>query len=354
MPLNNSRHPARQARGTPHTTEVLQQMSYVGGMNYAKARLEEATAPRQSVKGKQTRPPALLAQTSATGQHGDSCSSSPSSKAASARSSAYNAVHQAAKAGKALLEAQVGVKQAASQLSERRARCAREHQATVEEIEAVQNELRSSTKRQEQGQHIQIARMDAMGYQMAEMKDLIAQREVRMEAQMQEVCTQFQAMGSLLKNIQPRSTGNTIKNLLQDTEVSLPKPTKNVTLKSTEDTASIAKLFGTSHHSTKYPPQNQPHSISIEPASTSRHVPPTAAPSKREPISETITFETSSMGITALREPTHTVNQREPTNTGRPTGTVDTANATLGETATEYHTADNELPPGNPCASSTG
>ena len=85
----------------------------------------------------------------------------------------------------------------------------------MEEIEAVQSELRSSTKRQDQGQEVQTARMDAMGYRMAEMKVLIAQREVRMEeAQMQEVCTLIQAMRSLLKKIQSQPTGNTIKNLL--------------------------------------------------------------------------------------------------------------------------------------------
>ena len=69
-----------------------------------------------------------------------------------------------------------------------------------------------------------------------------------------------------------------------------------------------------------------------------------------------ITIENSSKGITCLREPTYTVNQGEPTKTEIPTGTVDTfqtANATLGETAAEYDTADNELPPGNPCARNT-
>ena len=73
---------------TPHTAEVLQEMSYIGGMRYARARLQEATASRPSGKGKQLRPPPLLAPTSVTGRHGDSRSSSPSSKAASARSSA--------------------------------------------------------------------------------------------------------------------------------------------------------------------------------------------------------------------------------------------------------------------------
>ena len=41
---------------TPHTAEVLQELFYIGGMNYAKARLQEATAPRPSGKGKQIRP----------------------------------------------------------------------------------------------------------------------------------------------------------------------------------------------------------------------------------------------------------------------------------------------------------
>ena len=179
--------PSVTSQGTAHTAEVLQQMSYIGGMNYARARLQEATAPRPSGKGKQVGPPALLAQDGTTGRHGDSRSSSPSSKAASAQSSAYRAVHEAAKARKSLLDAQIGVKQAASQLSERKARCDREHQAIVEEIEAVQTELRTSTERQAQGQEVQAALMDPMGYRMAEMKDLMAQREVRMEAQIQEV-----------------------------------------------------------------------------------------------------------------------------------------------------------------------
>ena len=112
----------------------------------------------------------------------------------------------------------------------------------------------------------------------------------------------------------------------------------------------MAIPFATKYRSTKNPPQDQPHLTSIEPASTRRHVPPTAGPSKREPVSEVITFATESRGITGLREPTYTVNQGELTSTEIPTGTVDTfqtANATLGETAAEYHTADNELPPDN-------
>ena len=74
--------PSVTSEETAHTAEVLQQMSYIGGMNYARARLQEATASRLSGKSKQVRPPALLAQTGTTGPHRDSRSSSPSSKAA--------------------------------------------------------------------------------------------------------------------------------------------------------------------------------------------------------------------------------------------------------------------------------
>ena len=80
--------PSMASESTANTAEILQQMSYVGGMNYARARLQEATAPRPSGKSRQIRPPALLAQTGTTGPHGDSRSSSPSSKAVSGRSSA--------------------------------------------------------------------------------------------------------------------------------------------------------------------------------------------------------------------------------------------------------------------------
>ena len=327
-------------------------------MNYARARLQEATAPRPSQKSKQVRPPALLAQTGTTGPHGDSRSSSPSSKAASARSSAYRAVHEAAKARKALLNAQIAVKQAASQLSERKARCDIEHQAIVEEIEAVQTELRTSTERQAQGQGVQAARMDAMSYRMAEMKDMIAQREVRMEAQMEEVFSQIQAMGTMLKNVQPQAApaSSTIKELLQDTDISLSKPMKSVSLKPTENVITAANPSGSKQHLARHAPLSQSPTQNREVVSTSTRliprvstklIPSITASHEEEPTCEAITIKTSRMGITGLREPTRTNELTEVTST------FQTANATSGESTVEFQTADNGLPPGNPRASST-
>ena len=63
------------------------------------------------------RPPALLAQTAATGHHGALRSASPSAEATSRRSSAYQAVHEAAIARKALLQAQLEAEQSVARLS---------------------------------------------------------------------------------------------------------------------------------------------------------------------------------------------------------------------------------------------
>ena len=109
-------------------------------MNYAKTRLLEATGTKSSGRGRKVRPPALLAQTATTAPHSTSRSASPSSEATSRRSSAYKAVHEAAVARKALLEAQLEAEQTIA--------CNREHQTIAAEIEAIQNELRLSTERQ--------------------------------------------------------------------------------------------------------------------------------------------------------------------------------------------------------------
>ena len=222
----------------------------------------------------------------------------------------------------------------------------------------MQSELRTSTERQMQGQEVQAARMDAMGYRMAEMRDRMAQREVRMEAQIQEVCSQIQAMGTALKNVQPQSTlpNNTIKELLQETDMSLPKPVKSVSLKPKKSIITTTKPSGSKQPMARYAPLPQPLVSSGEAVSTStklilpaqtEFIPPITKSHEKEPTYEAITLETSSMGITGLREPT-CINELANT-----TSTFQTANATLGESNAEFQTADTGLPPGNPCASST-
>ena len=86
-------------------------------MNYARTRPLEVTGPKAYGKGRKVRPSTLLAQTATTEQHGTSRSTSQSSEA-SGRSSAYKAVHEAAVAHKALLEAQLETERTVACLSE--------------------------------------------------------------------------------------------------------------------------------------------------------------------------------------------------------------------------------------------
>ena len=81
-------------------------------------------------------------------RHGASRSASPLSEATSRRSSAYKAVHEAAIAREAFLEAQLEAEQTVARLSTDKAECNCEHQTIAAKIEAVQNELRLSTEMQ--------------------------------------------------------------------------------------------------------------------------------------------------------------------------------------------------------------
>ena len=84
--------------------------------------------------------------------------------------------------------------------------CNCEHPTIAAEIKAIQNEFRLSTERQTQGQ---AAEMNAMGHRIVEVNDLLIQRELRMESQKQELCSQIRAMGTVLREIQPQAE-NTI------------------------------------------------------------------------------------------------------------------------------------------------
>ena len=79
-----------------------------------------------------------------------------------------------------------------ARVAESKAQSRRKHQTITNEIEAVQKEPRKTTERTLQNQVVQVAKMDAMGCRNAEVTDLLAQRELRMESQMRDMCAQIQ------------------------------------------------------------------------------------------------------------------------------------------------------------------
>ena len=176
-----------------------------------------------------------------------------------------------------MLETQIEAKQAAARVSEGEAECDRKHQPIAEEIEAVQK-LRLSTGRHSQGQRIQAARMDAMGCRVEELKNLLMQCEIRMETQMQEMCSQTQTLCTMQRRKQSRVEDN-IKDLLKDTDLLLSKPlAKNVTLKSKDRSGTSAGPSGTK----LLPPKHQQNSFGhIRIQNVTKAIPPPPFPARR-------------------------------------------------------------------------
>ena len=75
--------------------------------------------------------------------------------------------------------------------------------------------------------------------------------------------------------------------------------------------------------------------------------PSLSATCKKGSANDPITIETTIKGITDLRLQTHT------NHTSRMATMLQSANTSLGETTEEFQTANDYLPPGNPCARCT-
>ena len=120
-PKDDDSHPSKD------TDAILEGMTYVGGMNYAKYRLE---ACRAKASGKQrTRPPTLCVQDELIR---DGTASTTSSR----RSSAYRAVEEAAAARTALFQAEAEAQRALARLADTRAECNEQHKVMTAELEA--------------------------------------------------------------------------------------------------------------------------------------------------------------------------------------------------------------------------
>ena len=232
-------------------------------------------------------------------------------------------------------------------MSEDKAECDREHQVIAEKNEAVQNELRLSADRHAQGKDIQAAQMNAMGHRVEEMKDLLMQRELRMDSRMQEMCFQIQTMEIISKNKQPQTENLVTKDSVQGTDMLPPNPpTENMTLKSGERSTNLTSLSTSKPTPSEH---QQSSSINIRRISTmTKANQATTCSCKKGSANDPLSIETCSMGITDSRAPLCI------DATIQMTITFQSVNPTLGELTEEVHTSNEELPPGNPCANITG
>ena len=115
------------------TAAVLENMTYVGGMNYAKYHLEASRA-NSAGKQKKTRPPTLCVEEELARDSASSYRDGTTSSTSSRRSSAYRAVEEAAAAKTAMLKAEAEAQRALTRLADIRAECNEQHQAITAEL----------------------------------------------------------------------------------------------------------------------------------------------------------------------------------------------------------------------------
>ena len=184
------------------TAAVLENMTYVGGMNYAKYRLEASRA-KSAGKQKKTRPPTLCVLEELARDSASSCRDGTTSSTSSRRSSAYRAVEEVAAARTAMLKAEAEAQRALTRLADTRAECNEQHQAITAELEAMQTSVKESLRAATQQTTVQAAKVDALGYRLEEMKDMLIQRELRMEVQMAELKNQMHTLSAASRTAAP-------------------------------------------------------------------------------------------------------------------------------------------------------
>ena len=168
-------------------TDMEQDLTYVGGMSYARQRgLGTTRGPTRVCacgKHKKVRPPIL--QVGEPRQEASRVRSMAGSLASSQRSSVYKA---------ALLDAQAETQRALAGLASTRAECNEQHLAIVENIKVMQTTMREGLQVSDQlrtAQNVQNARVDTLGHRMGEMNDMLMARELRVETQINDLSIQM-------------------------------------------------------------------------------------------------------------------------------------------------------------------
>ena len=127
-----------------------------------------------------------------------------------------------------MLKAEAEAQRALTRLADTRAECNEQHQAITAEPEAIQTSVKESLRAATQQTTVQAAKVDALGYRLEEMKDLLLQRELRMEVQMAELNNQMHTLRCAPADKQPKAA-----ELIASTSKTVPMRTPNqpITLK---------------------------------------------------------------------------------------------------------------------------
>ena len=116
-----------------------------------------------------------------------------------------------------MLQAETEARRALARLADTRAECNEQHNVMTAELEALQDFVKGSLRSATQQTTVQAAKVDAMGYLLEEMKDLLLQRELRVEARLAELSDQIRTQSGA-----PTSVSHTRTVETEHTETAEP------------------------------------------------------------------------------------------------------------------------------------
>ena len=303
------------------TAVVLENMTYVGGMNYARYRLEASRA-KSAGKQKKTRPPALRVQEELARYSASTYRDGTTSSTSSRRSSAYRAVEEAAAARTAMLKAEAEAQRALARLADTRAECNEQHQSITAELEAMQSSVKDSLRAATHQTTVQAAKVDALGYRL------------RMEVQMAELNNQMHTLSAASHMAAPADKQPKAAEPIASTSKTVPMRTPNPAIMLKTSPKSEPKV-------SKPPPTgtNPVSSVQLPPAQTFNSTQNRAV----DPM--TTTSSTADLTDTKAMAGSHDSSAEDEVCT--------TARSGIAGITPMFLTASEGVPTGDPCASST-
>ena len=243
-----------------------------------------------------------------------------------------------------MLQAEGDAQRPLARLADTRAECNEQHKVMTAELEAMQDSVKCSLRDATQQTTVQAAKVDAMRYRLEEMKDLLQQRELRMEVQVAELSNQIRTLGAASRAVAPGTEQAKTVGPVASTSKMVPMRTPNppVTLKTSPKTKpKVLKPPPTGKKTTKV------HVCTPNSLSTMQ-LPSTMSRTRtRDQVVDPMTTPSSTVDLTDTRATagSHTSSAEDEAYTTARVGTAGTSSMFL--------TASEGVPTRNPCASST-
>ena len=243
-----------------------------------------------------------------------------------------------------MLKAEAEAQRALTRLADTRAECNEQHQAITAELEAMQTSVKESLRAATQQTTVQAAKVDALGYRLEEMKDMLIQHELRMEVQMAELNNQMHTLSAASRTAAPADKQHKAAEPIASTSKTVPMRTPNQPI--------TLKMSPKSEHRVSKPPltgkkTNKVHVCAPNPLS-SMSLPP--APTFIRTQNRAIDPMTTTSSTVDLTDTKATAGSRD---SSAEDEVYTTARSGTAGITSMFLTASEGAPTGDPCASST-